>query len=101
MEAANRWREDAVERLLAEHPDFLARLSQAAEAKAIPIPTVTIEYRDLSVRGDALRRSASVPTVASVLTTRLRKLLLGESQTQEVEILKPLQGVLKPVSALL
>ncbi len=60
------------------------------------LPSVTVEFRHLTVKTDALVGSAGIPTVLNVPLQALQGLFGMQQQTVELNVLREMSGVLKP-----
>ncbi|WIA42005.1 hypothetical protein OEZ86_009302 [Tetradesmus obliquus] len=78
--------------------DFFRLLAQKLEEYQVPMPTVQIEYKNLTVKTQAMVGSAGIPTAGN-FGPQLLKAAFGigkGAHTQELTILDGLNGVLKP-----
>lgn len=75
---------------------FIKRLRERLDEYSVKLPSVTIEYRDLTVKTDALVGSAGIPTVVSTILAKVKQVLGMKQQTVEVSVVDGVSGVLKP-----
>ncbi|PNW84179.1 hypothetical protein CHLRE_04g224500v5 [Chlamydomonas reinhardtii] len=81
------------------HDDtFFTKLTRLLQEAGVVLPSVTVDYRNLRIDTEALVGSASIPTVANVPLTFLRKLfgVHNEREAKPLTILNDLQGRLVP-----
>jgi len=79
-------------------PSFGQKLGQLLKATRTQLPTVTVEYRSLSVEADALVGSYGNPSVANSFTAMAKFLTFqGGLKTRPVQLLQGVNGVLEPV----
>jgi hypothetical protein len=79
-----------------KNSSFLQQLRQRLDFYGIKLPSVLIEYRDLTLKTDALVGSAGIPTLLNVPLRAVQRLLGMKQQTVEVSVLNKMSGVLKP-----
>ncbi|KAG2425086.1 hypothetical protein HXX76_013995 [Chlamydomonas incerta] len=94
-------RKELAERLMEHktHDDtFFTKLTRLLQEADVVLPSVTVEYRNLRIETEALIGAASIPTVANVPLTFMRKLfgVHNEREAKPLTILNDLQGRLVP-----
>ncbi|KAG2439064.1 hypothetical protein HYH02_006591 [Chlamydomonas schloesseri] len=86
----------AVDEQLKEYGGFTAALGARMKAFGVAMPSVTLEYRDLSVHTDALVGSAGIPSVGNSLLGMFKRLVCVKDHTVDHPILDKLSGVIRP-----
>ncbi|XP_015689586.1 ABC transporter G family member 40 isoform X2 [Oryza brachyantha] len=88
-----------VERLLQDDSErFLRRLRDRIDMVGIELPKIEIRYEQLSVQADAFVASRALPTLSNAAVNFLQGLVgqLGSANMRAIDILKEVNGILKP-----
>ncbi|XP_047044233.1 ABC transporter G family member 48-like [Lolium rigidum] len=77
---------------------FLTSLRDRVDRVGIELPAIEVRYQDLSVQVDAFVGSRALPTLWNVTTNFLQGLIgrLGSSNKKTINILRNVNGILKP-----
>ncbi|GIL82508.1 hypothetical protein Vretifemale_11338 [Volvox reticuliferus] len=86
----------AADKALAESGGFMRALGATLRRYNVSMPAVTVEYRNLTVRTDALMGSAGLPTVGNSLLSFMKGLVCMKQKTVDHAILDKLSGVIRP-----
>ncbi|XP_022144645.1 pleiotropic drug resistance protein 2-like isoform X4 [Momordica charantia] len=97
-------RKELMERLLKvaeeDHEKFLRRLRDRTDRVGIEIPKIEVRFENLSVEGDVYVGSRAQPSLLNVTLHTFESLLgligLAPSKKRKIQILKELNGIIKP-----